>query len=68
MGLNDDVISLCIYSNVFTAQKSSARCPDRTFCQIRVLAASSCAIRDLVFTASGYSLTKFQVHPKTVPR
>ena len=50
-GLNDDVISLCIYRDVlFQPRDPQLGVPDRIFCRIHALAASMCALRDLLFT------------------
>ena len=51
MSLNDDVISLCIYSEgLLQPMNPRLGALDRILCRIFALAASICAFRDLLFT------------------
>ena len=51
MGLNDNVISLCINSGFLLQSRDlQLGVPGRIFCRILALAASMCAFRDLLLT------------------
>ena len=51
MGLNDYVISICIYSDGLLQPMDLQLCAlDCIFCRILALAASICAFHDLLFT------------------
>ena len=51
MGLNDYVISLCMYSDGLLQPMDLQLCAlDCIFCRILALAASICAFHDLLFT------------------